>query len=154
MGSSVSNCPFCEDKILAASFAASSHFRAIYNLAPILPGHSLIIPEFHYQSLLDMPEELLGEMMIFSRKVVLGLRKIFNANGFNWTIQDGTSAGQTVFHVHLHLVPRQVGDLPEPGDWYPRVAAQEQNLLDSELRPKLSDEEMQQIVKYLRQFYA
>ncbi|PSR05597.1 MAG: hypothetical protein BRD50_00390 [Bacteroidetes bacterium SW_11_45_7] len=79
-------------------------------------------------------------------------RVTFDAHAFNWALQEGEAAGQTVEHLHLHLLPRYQEDLPNPGDWYPKLeehmASQH---LDSGERPKLTKEQQQDIVDKLRQ---
>jgi bis(5'-adenosyl)-triphosphatase len=144
------SCSFCNGSIEAAVFAERGAFRALYNVAPILPGHSLIIPRWHAPSLLDLSDDEVSEMVVFSRLVVRNLTRIFNSNGFNWTIQEGVVAGQTVPHLHLHLIPRSDGDLPEPGDWYPRLKESESKQIDSDERTRLSSTEMSDIVGRIR----
>jgi len=144
-------CPFCDAEIGEATFAESNHFRAVYNISPILPGHSLVIPKWHIGSLLELGDEELGEMMVFAREVVRTLLTAFHARAFDWTIQEGAEAGQTVPHLHLHLLPRMEKDLPHPGGWYPLL---QDNItaeaIDSEGRLRISKEEMDQIVRHLR----
>lgn len=144
-------CAFCEKDVQENNFAASENFLAIYNVAPILPGHSLIIPKWHVVSLMDLSEQELCEMTVFSRDVVKVLMKAFGHTAFNWTIQEGVEAGQTVPHLHLHLIPRKEKDLPQPGDWYPLLEKSEIELLDSDARPKFSFDEMKVIATKLRE---
>lgn len=146
------SCPFCIPKIEQFSFSASDHFLAIYNRAPILPGHSLIIPKKHIQSLLDLPISLTGELMVFSIQVVKLLKQVFRADGFDWTIQDGPSAGQSVAHLHLHLLPRHPGDLPHPGDWYPLLEKLKLEYIDSAQRIQLNEDELRSIASHIRQY--
>ncbi|MBN1952019.1 MAG: HIT family protein [Bacteroidales bacterium] len=143
-------CPFCNPSIGDAAFARSRNFLAVYNLAPILPGHSLIIPRKHIESMLELDESMLTEMIDFARKVTRLLQKVFDTEGFNWSIQDREIAGQTIMHLHLHIVLRYPGDLPEPGDWYPKLQENAGQLLDSGARERLTPEEMQKIVSRLR----
>lgn len=145
------NCPFCDIKIENTVFARSEKFLAIYNIAPILPGHSLIIPKSHIQSAMEFSDADLAEMILFTRNVTDLLLTTFNAEAFNWSIQEKEAAGQSVSHLHLHIVPRYRGDLPDPGDWYPRIESSYEKILDSENRIKLSDEELWKIVGKLRQ---
>src|SRR5215213_6677538 len=91
--------PFSVENARDSIFAESENFIAIYNVAPILPGHSLIAPKRYVVSLVELTEDELAEMMIFSRKVVKILMQVFDAEGFNWTIQDSEVAGQTVAHL-------------------------------------------------------
>lgn len=146
----VSTCVFCKEAIKSSCFAESPHFMAIYNIAPILPGHSLVIPKEHHQSVLELEEAKLCEMMLFSQKIIKLLGKAFQREAFDWTIQDGKAAGQTVMHLHAHIIPRQEGDFPEPGDWYPALQKQESAMIDSQFRPRLNSVEMAKIIKYLQ----
>ena len=147
------DCPFCAPLVFDACFAETRNFRAIYNIAPVLPGHCMIIPKKHTLSYLDLPEELMTEMVSFSRKVVRTLMKAFNQTAFDWTIQEGLAAGQTIDHLHIHIIPRKSGDLPEPGDWYPRLLKNNDELIDSHIRSKYSREELKNISRHLNVVY-
>ena len=146
------SCPFCEDKIKESVFAESDNFRAIYNLAPILPGHSLIIPKKHVISLLDLSDLGLSEMIIFAKETTQILLEAFNSVSFNWSVQDSEAAGQTVAHLHMHIVPRYTDDLPDPGDWYPKINNNLNEILDSDSRDKLSQDQLEKIVAKLKRF--
>jgi bis(5'-adenosyl)-triphosphatase len=145
-----STCPFCREDVQAGHFAASGNFLAIYNLAPILPGHSLIIPRGHILSLMELSDPELCELTLFSRDIVKVLQKAFGSRAFDWTIQEGLEAGQTIPHLHLHLIPRAQGDLPQPGDWYPLMQQSELEIIDSAARSKLTEDQMQAIVIKLK----
>lgn len=82
---------------------------------PVTEGHTLIIPKRHYDDFFLSTREERGAMyeLIESRKIEL-LEKDSLIDGFNVGVNIGLSAGQTVFHVHLHLIPRRTGDIPEP----------------------------------------
>ena len=146
----IPGCPFCNGDIEHAVFAEHEDFRAVYNAAPILPGHSLVIPKWHVPSLLELSDSEVSEMVRFSRLVVSNLTRVFRSTGFNWTIQEGASAGQTVPHLHLHLIPRADGDLPEPGDWYPRLQESLSKHIDSSERRKLSRDEMYRVAQHIK----
>lgn len=145
------NCPFCSPDIKASVFARSGNFVALYNRAPVFPGHSLVIPEHHVGSLLELGEAEAAEMISFSQKVTRLLLQVFNAEAFDWSVQDGVAAGQSIAHLHLHIVPRRTGDRPDPGDWYPEIAQNTAEILDSAFRPKIPPDELEQIVKKLRE---
>lgn len=147
-------CPFCLESNKEAEFASSKNFRAIYNLAPILPGHSLVVPKKHIESFMEVSEGELHEMVSFSRHVMRGLLETFKVSGFNWTIQEGVEAGQTVPHLHLHLIPRKPNDLREPGDWYPLLRQSETRVIDSYQRPRLSSPDMRRVVAEIRKHVA
>ncbi|MBN1598128.1 MAG: HIT family protein [Bacteroidales bacterium] len=145
-------CPFCAPEIKNSVFASTDNFLAIYNIAPIFPGHSLIIPRKHLVSMLDLEKKDYAEMMQLASDVTQLLKKVFKADGFNWSIQEGTSAGQSIEHLHLHIVPRITGDSKRPGDWYPKIESNEGHLLDSESREQITPEEMERIVDKLKEF--
>ncbi len=147
----MADCPFCDESIHLAVFSESEHCLAVYNRSPILPGHSMVIPKVHYSSVLELPEEIYSDMMHFMRAVSNGLIEASGASGINWTLQEGGDAGQTIEHLHFHLIPRKPEDLPEPGDWYPRL--RENEVIDSDKRPRLSDEEMKKRVEQLKPFF-
>ncbi len=142
-------CEFCNSEL--EWFMQSDNFYAIYNIAPVLTGHSLIIPKWHVESVMDLSEEELSEMVIFSRKCIKVLIKVFSADSFNWTIQEGENSGQTIKHLHLHLIPRKKGDLAHPGDWYPKLTRQfKHGIIDSKRRHRLTKEEIRIIVSHIK----
>jgi len=143
-------CPFCDHMISEAVFAESQNFLAVYNLAPILPGHSLIIPKQHLDSVLKLTDNELAEMAVFSRKITILLLKTFHADAFDWSLQENEAAGQTIPHLHMHIVLRFQGDFQNPGDWYPKIKNNCNDFLDSDKRKRLSRKEMKIIVARLR----
>ena len=79
------------------------------------------------------------------------LMKVFSAKAFDWTIQEGSEAGQSVLHTHLHLIPRKENDLPDPGDWYPKLNQLSQSeRIDSSDRFKLPFSELTRIADYIK----
>jgi len=147
------HCPFCSPFVHPVTFAESENFRAIYNLAPVLPGHVLIVPKKHINSFLELSEDESIEMVVFSRKIIKTLKHVFKSDSFDWTIQEGKPAGQSIEHMHLHIIPRFEGDMPEPGDWYPALIGKVPELIDSVSRPKLNTEQMKIIVKKLMDYF-
>jgi bis(5'-adenosyl)-triphosphatase len=148
------DCPFCNARDKAFAQSESRRFLALYNIAPILPGHSLIVPKWHVKTFDDLSNKETIELVLFSRKCMEFLKKEFRADGFNWTIQEGLSGGQTVRHFHLHLIPRHTADLKSPGDWYPRLLEwYSDSNIDSAERPRHTTEEIKVIVDKLRQAY-
>jgi len=144
------NCPFCTNEIKNSVFWESDNFMALYNIAPILPGHSLIISKKHLISVLDLSDNLLSEMMLFAKRVTGVLLEAYQSDSFNWSVQDNDVAGQTVSHLHLHIVPRLKGDMTEPGDWYMKISDNDKEILDSNQRPKISQKQMKEIVAKLK----
>ena len=148
------NCPFCAERIREATFAENDHFFAAYNIAPILPGHSMIIPKKHYCGINELPEELLMEMIVFARKITHFLTEYYHSTGFDWSIQEGEDAGQSVEHLHWHIIPRRKHDLKTPGAWYSELQNSENEpVIDSHARKKLASEELQRITNELRKAF-
>lgn len=135
------DCLFCKTKDQERAFCETENFKAIYNIAPILPGHSLILPKNHIQSIFELTEKELFEMFQLARRVTTGLKTYFNCDGSDWTIQDGESAGQTIQHLHLHIIPRFPFDLPGENEWYDFIIENEKDLKDSNSRKKLDTNE-------------
>jgi bis(5'-adenosyl)-triphosphatase len=139
------NSPFDLEKVKEQVFMETRHFMAVYNIAPIVPGHSLIVPKKYAESLFDFSDEELCELILFSKNVASTLRRAFNTKAFNWSIQELEEAGQTVSHFHLHVIPRKVKDLSEPGAWFEKI-------IDSKSRRRLSKPEIIEAVKHIKKF--
>jgi histidine triad (HIT) family protein len=80
------------------------------DIAPVHYGHTLVIPKVHYQTMLDLPDEVWMEMGRVSRQVGQALMRVMNAHGFNIGMNNFDAAGQVVFHAHVHVIPRYLGD--------------------------------------------
>jgi diadenosine tetraphosphate (Ap4A) HIT family hydrolase len=117
-------CPFCN---LDSSrvYVANALAVAVLDAFPVSLGHTLIIPKRHFESLFEATEaeraalfDLLEEVR---RRLLNPLQPSFDEvgdahvpDGFNIGINDGAAAGQTVFHLHIHLIPRYAGDCDDP----------------------------------------
>ena len=107
------SCPFCKTDESRVVLANANAF-AVYDGYPISPGHALIIPKRHIASLFEATRterEALFDLVDEVRQKVLLEHK---PDGFNIGINDGAAAGQTVMHLHIHLIPRYAGDKPDP----------------------------------------
>lgn len=80
------------------------------DIKPVSPGHTLIIPKEHFNTILDLPEELLCEVMKRVHKIAKVVIKAVNASGFNMIVNSGRTAEQLIDHVHVHIIPRFKGD--------------------------------------------
>jgi diadenosine tetraphosphate (Ap4A) HIT family hydrolase len=81
---------------------------------PVTEGHMLIIPKRHVASLFDLPEEEQAAVWMLVAKIRATLMAEMKPDGFNVGVNDGTAAGQTVMHAHVHIIPRRQGDVAEP----------------------------------------
>jgi len=148
------DCPFCSPLIEDHVFMETTEMLAVYNISPILPGHSMVIPRRHVESVNDLSENELDQLFRFARIVTKQLITFFKAEGFNWSLQESEAAGQSISHVHLHIIPRRPGDLEQPGDWYSWLQESKKELIDNPLRRKLSKKEISEIVSSLKAFIA
>ena len=83
---------------------------AFLDVAPINPGHSLIIPKEHHTSLTTVPEETLARIMVLAPVIAQAIVREVDGDGFNLHLSNGQCAGQVVPHAHLHIVPRSPTD--------------------------------------------
>ena len=107
------NCVFCkilDGVIPSVKLYEDEELVIILDIGPAAFGHALIIPKDHYANLYEMPEELLGKVMSLAKVWGEKLVKVLKADGLNLVQNNGLAAGQTVFHYHLHLIPRYEGD--------------------------------------------
>lgn len=105
-------CVFCtmtEEYLCANSLA-----YAIWDRFPAAAGHSLVIPRRHMLTLDEASESEVVALSALIRQTKVIIQEKYGADGFNIGINEGASAGQTVMHLHIHIIPRCAGDLPDP----------------------------------------
>ena len=144
-------CPFCEPNV--GTFAKTESFLAIYNIAPCLPGHILVAPKLHIETINGLTRPEFTEMMMFIMDLSNFLKTYLSATGFDLILQEGADAGQTIDHLHLHIIPRRPNDLPNVGDWIKGVASPNSQIVDSSLRPRLSAASRRKISKTFAREY-
>ena len=79
---------------------------------PLNPGHTLVIPKRHYETMREMPLSEVGDVFVSVAKIMRGVFKATNADGINIGQSNGVAASQEVFHMHVHVIPRHTGDSP------------------------------------------
>ncbi len=107
------DCIFCKlanGEIPTATLYEDDDFRVILDTAPASKGHALILPKEHYANLYELPDDLAGKAMILAKKMITKLTPILGCDGYNIVQNNGESAGQTVFHFHVHMIPRNTQD--------------------------------------------
>ena len=112
-GDHISACPFCTlpaDRIVASNDLA----LVVRDGFPISPGHTLVIPKRHFGSFFEATDEERDAMLILLDQARRDIGGELAPDGFNIGINDGAAAGQTVPHLHLHLIPRFEGDVADP----------------------------------------
>jgi diadenosine tetraphosphate (Ap4A) HIT family hydrolase len=82
---------------------------AFLDIRPAYEGHALVIPKEHYEGILDIPGELLGKVHQVAKLVASAAKRALNADGINVIQQNGRAANQEVFHLHVHIIPRHLG---------------------------------------------
>ncbi|MCR4691822.1 MAG: HIT family protein [Lachnospiraceae bacterium] len=133
------NCIFCKianGEIPSKTIYEDERFRVILDLGPATKGHALILPKDHYADLFALPEETAAEAMKLAKKLGAQMKEKLGADGFNLVQNNGECAGQTVFHFHLHLIPRFKEDGQKIG-WKPGKPSQEEL---EEIRAAICDE--------------
>lgn len=107
------NCIFCKiaaGEIPSKTIYEDDKFRVILDLGPATKGHALILPKNHYANLYELPEETAGDVMKLAKKMATIMTEKLGCQGFNLMQNNGETAGQTVFHFHMHLIPRYEND--------------------------------------------
>lgn len=107
------NCIFCKiagGEIPSATIYEDEDFRVILDIEPAAKGHALILPKEHYANLYELPEDLASKALIVAKNVIAKMTDILECDGYNVLQNNGECAGQTVFHYHMHLIPRYKDD--------------------------------------------
>lgn len=107
------NCIFC--KILSGEIPSTAvyeddFFKAILDVNPAARGHVIILPKNHAANIFELPDEDASKIMIVAKKIATAIKKTYNCDGVNILQNNGEAAGQTVFHLHVHVIPRFEGD--------------------------------------------
>jgi len=108
-------CPFCYDNIKDCVVAEQNSVVAIQDSYPVTDGHLLIVPKRHMEDYFSMNEtekKDIGALIMKLKNRIM--EKYHSVTGFNIGTNIGESAGQTIFHAHIHLIPRRKDDTPNP----------------------------------------
>jgi bis(5'-adenosyl)-triphosphatase len=106
---------FSRFEVTSQVFHRSPLSFAFVNLKPLLPGHVLVSPYRVVQRFSDMTEEEVADLFVTVHRVSRMLERVYGASAMNIPLQDGFDAGQSVSHVHIHIVPRKPQDLDHLG---------------------------------------
>lgn len=120
------NCIFCKianGEIPSTTLYEDDDFRVILDMGPATRGHALLLPREHYTNLFELDDALAGRALVTAKEVAVRMKEALGADGFNLVQNNGETAGQTVMHFHIHLIPRyendQAGILWTPGSTTP-----------------------------------
>lgn len=106
-------CPFCAPEPDRVSYAGA-HVRGLWDAFPVSPGHALLVPKRHVAGWFDATPEEQAELLSAIRVARAAIETRHRPDGYNIGINVGAAAGQTVFHLHVHVIPRYTGDVTDP----------------------------------------
>lgn len=112
------DCIFCKiisGEIPSATIYENSKFKVIMDIAPANKGHVLILPKEHFDNIYDIDTATAGQLFELAALVARTLKSVLDCDGMNILQNNGTVAGQTVFHFHMHIIPRYEGDTVNMG---------------------------------------
>jgi histidine triad (HIT) family protein len=107
------NCIFCKlanGDIPTNSIYEDEDFNVILDASPASKGHALILPKQHYADIYEIEPELLQKAVLLAKTVIAHETPVLGCDGYNLVQNNGEAAGQTVFHFHMHLIPRYAAD--------------------------------------------
>ncbi len=107
------NCIFCdivERKARAEILFENDKIISFLDIRPVNFGHTLVIPKRHYKDFISLPNDELPGLIKVTQQMSAAVQKGLNPDGFNLIVNNGISAGQTVFHFHFHIIPRFAND--------------------------------------------
>ena len=107
------DCIFCKlanGKIPTNAVYEDEDFKVIMDASPASKGHCIILPKTHAKNLLELPEGYCEKLLPVAKKCCKVLMEVLHCDGVNVLQNNGEAAGQTVFHLHVHLIPRYDGD--------------------------------------------
>ncbi len=107
------NCIFCKilkNEIPSSTVYEDDKFRGIMDIGPVSKGHVILLAKEHTANLLEADDELLSAALPAVKKVANAVKKAVGCDGINILQNNGEEAGQTVFHLHIHVIPRSKED--------------------------------------------
>ena len=107
------DCIFCKiikGDIPSRTVYEDDDYKAILDVSPASRGHVIILPKHHVANVFEADEEVYAGAVKAAKKIATALKKVFNCDGINILQNNGEVAGQTVFHFHMHLIPRYEDD--------------------------------------------
>ena len=107
------NCIFCKianGEIPSSTVYEDEDFRVILDLGPAAKGHALILPKEHFKDVTELDPKIAAKVLPLGAKLGTAMKKSLGCAGFNLVQNNGEAAGQTVFHFHMHLIPRYESD--------------------------------------------
>ena len=122
------DCIFCKianGEIPSTTIYEDEDFRVILDLGPAAPGHALILPKEHFRDLCELDESIAAKVLPLAGRVGSAMKRALGCVGFNVVQNNGAAAGQTVFHFHVHIIPRYENG-PAMVTWEPQKSTPEE----------------------------
>jgi len=107
------NCIFCKiasGDIPSYTLYEDNLFKVFLDLSPTSFGHALLIPKEHYANLFELNDETASKALVLAKKIAAAMKSSLQCDGFNLLQNNGEIAGQTIFHFHIHMIPRYKND--------------------------------------------
>ena len=122
------DCIFCKiaaGEVPSCTVYEDEEVRVILDLGPASRGHALILPKVHYDDVCGLDEKLASKLLPLAARIGQAMKKGLGCAGFNLVQNNGRAAGQTVFHFHMHIIPRYENG-PEMVSWTPGISSAEE----------------------------
>ncbi|CAH9079984.1 unnamed protein product [Cuscuta epithymum] len=138
-------------------FLSTKFSYALVNLRPLVPGHVLVCPRREVKRFADLSADETSDLWCIAQKIGAQLETYHNASSLTFAIQDGPQAGQTVPHVHIHIIPRKGGDFEKNDEIYDALDEKEKELkqsldLDKDRKDRTLEEMAQEAAEYRKLF--
>lgn len=109
----MNKCIFC--KIISGDIPSSAlyedeDYKAIMDISPASRGHVIILSKKHFANLFDLEDDVARKLLLVAKRIALAMKEELKCDGINFLQNNGEAAGQSVFHIHFHLIPRYKGD--------------------------------------------
>ena len=135
------DCIFCKianGEIPSSTIYADDLFRVILDLSPATKGHALILPKKHMANIFEMDEETAEKVFVLASRIAKAMKEALNCDGLNIVQNNGEIAGQTVFHFHMHIIPRYNDD-GQQINWVPKTSeAAERDMIAEQIKNVLN----------------
>lgn len=135
------DCIFCKianGEIPSSTVYEDDLFRVILDLSPATKGHALILPKKHMANIFEMDEETAEKVFVLASQIAKAMKEALNCDGLNIVQNNGEIAGQTVFHFHMHIIPRYNDD-GQQINWVPKTSeAAERDMIAEQIKNALN----------------
>jgi len=135
------NCVFCKivnKEIPSYKIYEDDLVLAFLDISPVVSGHVLVIPKKHFESIFEIEEEYLKRIVVVAGRISIKMKEVLGVEGINLYQANGSVAGQTVSHFHLHVLPRRAGDSVDFVKWMGKIAKKIEKEEFEEIRDKLA----------------